>query len=169
MVRTRFRVGVCIVVLCGTFIGLALAGCGATSTASTVAPQVRATATPAPVVLVKVKTVTLGRKHVQVLANLQGKTLYYFKPDTSTTAVCTDSCTQLWPPLTVQSGVPSSSSPLPGHLSILAASAMSQVTYNGHPLYTYAKDEDAGDAYGQGVEGEWFVATPELSVQSSGS
>jgi predicted lipoprotein with Yx(FWY)xxD motif len=38
-----------------------------------------------------------------------------------------------------------------------------QVTYNGHPLYYYAKDGDAGDAYGQGIKGfgaAWYVLAP---------
>jgi predicted lipoprotein with Yx(FWY)xxD motif len=38
-----------------------------------------------------------------------------------------------------------------------------QVTYKGHPLYTFKKDGDAGDAYGQKVVnfgGAWHVLTP---------
>jgi predicted lipoprotein with Yx(FWY)xxD motif len=39
-----------------------------------------------------------------------------------------------------------------------------QVLYNGHPLYTYIKDGDAADAYGQGIGGKWFVATADLAA-----
>jgi predicted lipoprotein with Yx(FWY)xxD motif len=38
-----------------------------------------------------------------------------------------------------------------------------QVTYKGHPLYFYAKDGDAGDAYGEGLKSfgaDWYVLTP---------
>ena len=44
-----------------------------------------------------------------------------------------------------------------------------QVLYNGHPLYTYSKDGDSGDAYGQGVGGKWFVATPNLPTAAAAS
>ena len=36
----------------------------------------------------------------------------------------------------------------------------SEVTYNGHPLYTYAGDTAAGQTTGQGINGfgaEWYV------------
>jgi predicted lipoprotein with Yx(FWY)xxD motif len=39
-----------------------------------------------------------------------------------------------------------------------------QVTYRGHPLYYFARDGDAGDAYGESVKGfgaSWYVLTPQ--------
>lgn len=163
MIRTRVRV----YVLLSIALGVLLAGCGA-GTASTHAPSATATATatPAPVVLIKVKTVTVARKHMQVLGDLKGKTLYYFKPDTSTTVACTASCAQLWPPLLAPQGMPTAASTLSGQLNVVAGADGRQVTYNGHPLYTYSRDGDAGDAYGQGIGGQWFVATPDLAAAS---
>ena len=38
-----------------------------------------------------------------------------------------------------------------------------QVTYNGHPLYYFARDGDRSDAYGQGVKqfgASWYVLAP---------
>jgi hypothetical protein len=35
-----------------------------------------------------------------------------------------------------------------------------QVTYDGLPLYVYAKDAKAGDTNGQGVGNIWFVVKP---------
>jgi predicted lipoprotein with Yx(FWY)xxD motif len=35
-----------------------------------------------------------------------------------------------------------------------------QVSYNGKPLYYFAKDTKAGDTNGQGVGGKWFIAAP---------
>ena len=38
-----------------------------------------------------------------------------------------------------------------------------QITYNGHPLYFFVKDGDAGDAYGEGVKAfgaDWYVLAP---------
>ena len=39
----------------------------------------------------------------------------------------------------------------------------SQVTYNGHPLYTFVKDQNAGDTNGEGLTafgGAWYVLSP---------
>ncbi len=38
-----------------------------------------------------------------------------------------------------------------------------QVTYKGHPLYTFIKDKDDGDTYGQGSTAfgaGWYVLNP---------
>jgi predicted lipoprotein with Yx(FWY)xxD motif len=56
---------------------------------------------------------------------------------------------------------------LPGHLTVLNGANGNQVLYNGHPLYTYAKDGDTSDAYGQGIGGKWFVATPGLAATAA--
>jgi predicted lipoprotein with Yx(FWY)xxD motif len=39
----------------------------------------------------------------------------------------------------------------------------SQVTYDGHPVYTFAKDQNAGDTNGEGITafgGAWYALTP---------
>jgi hypothetical protein len=38
------------------------------------------------------------------------------------------------------------------------------VLYNGHPLYRYSGDMAPGDTHGDGIEGKWHVATPDLAV-----
>jgi predicted lipoprotein with Yx(FWY)xxD motif len=35
-----------------------------------------------------------------------------------------------------------------------------QVTYNGWPLYYFAKDKQPGDVTGQGVTNNWYVVSP---------
>ena len=37
------------------------------------------------------------------------------------------------------------------------------VTYNGWPVYFYAKDKSPGDTTGQNVGQKWFVVTPDLT------
>jgi hypothetical protein len=47
----------------------------------------------------------------------------------------------------------------------------SQVTYNGHPLYRFVKDQKPGDTTGQGVNafgGGWFALSA-AGTQVSGS
>ncbi len=48
-----------------------------------------------------------------------------------------------------------------------------EVTYNGHPLYTYAGDSQPGQTNGEGVNGfgaEWYAVSPAgQAVQNGGS
>ena len=111
----------------------------------------------------------VGDKTMTVLKSAKGLTLYYFTPDTATTVACTGGCASNWPPLMATSAQPTSSPALPGQLTVLDGANGKQVVYNGHPLYTYAKDGDSGDAYGQGIGGKWFVATPDLAKAASSS
>jgi len=99
-----------------------------------------------------------------VLATHAGKTLYAYKPDTSTSVVCTGPCALAWPPLTTSGDVPSTLDGLSGTLGILSGDNGKQVIYNGHPLYGYALDLGIGDARGQGMEGgNWSVAIPDMA------
>ena len=138
-----------------------LAACGS-------APTSGGSASPSSAALVHTASMKVGDKTQTVLKNDKGLTLYYFTPDTATTIACTGGCASNWPPLLAKSGAPTSSPPLPGKLTVLNGANGNQVLYNGHPLYTYAKDGDAGDAYGQGVGGKWFVATPDLAATATG-
>lgn len=152
-------------------LSIALAACGGTSASgtqgTTKVAAATATATSAPpVVVVKVKSAKVAGKSTQVLGNLKGKTLYYFTADSTNQIACTGSCAQLWPPLLITSGTPAAQTTLSGKFGVIEGADGRQVTYNGHPLYTYAKDEDSEDAYGQGIGGKWFAATPNLSAQS---
>src|SRR5262249_9647510 len=79
------------------------------------------------------KTATIGG--VRVLADATGLTLYWFAPDTPTRSRCTGVCAGYWPPLT---GTASAGPGVPGRLgAIKRPDGTAQVTYNGHPLYTY--------------------------------
>jgi predicted lipoprotein with Yx(FWY)xxD motif len=102
-------------------------------------------------------------KHVTLLTNAEGWTLYYFTPDTATTSACTTApCNTTWPAFISKEGAPTSTATLPGKLGVQTNDNGSQVTYNGHPLYTYSKDTAAGQTNGEGVGGKWFVATTDL-------
>jgi predicted lipoprotein with Yx(FWY)xxD motif len=95
-----------------------------------------------------------------ILTNGSGRTLYTNVRDTSTTSVCTGSCTSTWIPLTV-SGTPTAGNNVQS--SLLATFTRPdnghQVTYNGHPLYTYSGDQSSGLTNGQGVAGMWYVVS----------
>jgi len=93
------------------------------------------------------KTTTIGG--TTVLTNAKGFTLYSFAPDTPATSKCYGSCAAYWPPVT---GTPAASSALPGRVGTLKRTDGSeQLTYNGHPLYTYVGDSAPGQARGNNL------------------
>ena len=117
------------------------------------------------VAVIHTTSMKIGSTTETVLKNDKNLTLYYFTPDTATTAACTGGCATIWPPLLSTGGTPVADPALSGTLTLIAGT--NQVVYNGHPLYTYSKDGDSGDAYGQGIAGKWFVATPGLAAAGS--
>ena len=112
--------------------GLAVAGASA--------PAPTATGT-------SLKTTTI--EGTTVLTNAKGLTLYSFAPDTPAASKCYGSCAAYWPPVT---GTAAAGQGLPGKVStITRADGSHQLTYNGHPLYTYIADTAPGQANGNNI------------------
>ena len=107
-------------------------------------------ATPAPASAstdTALKTTTIDG--TAVLTNGKGFTLYSFAPDTPTTSKCYGSCAAYWPPVI---GSSAAGSGLPGKTGTIKRTDGSlQLTYNGHPLYTYIGDSAPGQASGNNV------------------
>jgi predicted lipoprotein with Yx(FWY)xxD motif len=105
---------------------------------------------PAPAVAstdTALKTTTIGG--TAVLTNGKGFTLYSFAPDTPTTSKCYGSCAAYWPPAI---GSSTAGSGLPGKTGTIKRTDGSlQLTYNGHPLYTYIGDTAPGQASGNNL------------------
>ena len=101
------------------------------------------------------KTAKIGS--VDVLANADGLTLYWFAPDTSTSSKCFGSCAIYWPPV---SGSPAAGPGVTGKLgTIKRPGGGLQATYDGHPLYTYIGDRGPGQANGNDLDlngGFWY-------------
>lgn len=113
--------------------------------------------------LIKTASATVQGKSVTILTNAQGKTLYYFTPDTPSASSCTGGCAGAWPPLLFSgSGSPTSATTLPGKLTVISSGNGNQVEYNGHLLYTFSGDSGPGQTNGEGLNGKWFVATTDL-------
>ena len=111
---------------------------------------------------------TVGGKTVTLLTNAQGRTLYYFKADTPTTAACSGGCASTWPPyLSSGAGAPTSASALAGKLAVQTTANGQQITYNGHLLYTYSGDSAPGQTNGEGIGNKWFVATNDLTASAT--
>lgn len=103
--------------------------------------------------------VTLNGQKVHVLTNNKGFLLYYYQKDTMLTSTCTGGCAQSWPPLLAMDGMTTvdSSVMLPKKLSIHKTANGNQVFYDGHALYTYAGDMQAGQFNGRGMGNVWYL------------
>ena len=104
---------------------------------------------------VTLKTATISG--INVLTNANGRTLYWFAPDTSATSKCTGSCAAYWPPV---AGHPKAGPGVTGKLgTIKRPGGGLQATYDGHPLYTYIGDSGPGQAGGNNLNlngGLWY-------------
>ncbi len=109
-------------------------------------------------------TVSLRKTKLgSTLVNSSGHTLYLFKKDKSGKSACGGGCAKFWPPL-LSRGKPTAG---PGvKASLLGTTKRSngslQVTYNRHPLYTFALDKRAGQTNGEGTfafGAKWYAVS----------
>src|SRR3954452_21463033 len=109
-----------------------------------------------------------------VLVDSQGRTVYLFKKDSGTRSGCSGACAAAWPPVRT-SGKPTVGSGLSASKvgTTPRSDGKPQVTYNGHPLYLFQNDQNAGDTNGQGVSAfgaAWYVMSPAgNAITTSGS
>jgi predicted lipoprotein with Yx(FWY)xxD motif len=116
--------------------------------------------------MVKVTKGSLG----QMLVDAQGHTLYVFETDTNGTSSCYGQCASMWPALTTDGSPTAGTGLMGGALGTAARTdGSTQVTIDGHPLYTFSGDSAAGDTKGEGIGGVWFVASPTGAPLKAGS
>ena len=106
------------------------------------------------------QTKALGK----VIANAQGHTLYLFRADKGTTSACYGKCATFWPPL-LTTGTPTAMAGVKASLlgTTKRKDGKLQVTYKGHPLYTFLEDKQAGQTAGEGSNGfgaKWYALAP---------
>jgi predicted lipoprotein with Yx(FWY)xxD motif len=113
-----------------------------------------------------------------ILATGNGNTLYDFVPDTPTHSAClNDGCVFQWPPLVENGPVHVEKGLDPSLVGTLKRpDGSTQLSYGGHPLYTYNLDVTPGMVTGQAIDqngGLWYVLgargkqiTASFSVQS---
>jgi predicted lipoprotein with Yx(FWY)xxD motif len=126
-----------------------------------------ASASPAPAKTTSARSATVhvtNSRLGKILVDSNGRTLYLFKKDAGSKSACFGACATFWPPLRA-SGRPTVGRG--AHASMVGTTRRSdgkpQVTYNGHPLYRFAKDAKPGEINGEGVTafgGSWFAVSP---------
>jgi predicted lipoprotein with Yx(FWY)xxD motif len=97
----------------------------------------------------------------QILVDGNGRALYLFEADRGTSSSCYDACAGVWPPLTT-SGTPVAGAGVTQSLLTTTTrnDGSAEVVYNGHPLYYFISDKQAGDTTGQGLSSfgaDWYV------------
>ena len=160
---------------CGAVLTLGVAGCNreaanteadvattppADTTPATPTRPPATPATPAPAGTLTVATGAPG----SYVADNTGRAVYVLAGDENGSK-CTGDCLAAWPPL-LADGAPAAGSPsLQGVMlgTVERSDGTTQVTYNGHPLYLYAKDAGPGSTTGHDVTdtwGKWYLVGP---------
>ncbi len=95
------------------------------------------------------------------LVDDKGMSLYLYTKDSPNTVTCYGKCATAWPPLlTSGNAVAGSGVDASKFGTTTRTDGGTQVSYNGWPLYYYAKDKQAGDVTGQGVGSVWYLVSP---------
>jgi predicted lipoprotein with Yx(FWY)xxD motif len=106
---------------------------------------------------VSVASSSLGR----ILVDGRGHTLYLFAKDKHGKSSCSGSCAAFWPPLLAGGKTRAASGVKTSLLGTTKrADGRLQVTYNHHPLYTFAKDVSKGQTSGEGLRtfgAQWYA------------
>jgi predicted lipoprotein with Yx(FWY)xxD motif len=115
---------------------------------------------PTKAATVKVRSTKLGK----VLVNGSGVTLYLFEKDKGGKSSCSGACATNWPPLLTKGRAHAGSGARSSKLGTTKrADGTTQVTYGGHPLYTFKLDATKpGSVKGQGIEAfgaEWYAVS----------
>ena len=150
----------------GVAVAVAVAGGSTSAAGSTATP---AAASAAKVELQKTK---LGK----VLADGHGRTLYMFEKDKrgSKKSTCFGQCAAAWPPLTT-TGKPKAAPGVSASKlgTIKRGNGVTQVTYNGWPLYRFQGDTRARQTNGEGLKAfgaQWDVLSASgKKVEAHGS
>ena len=120
-------------------------------------PSVAPAAAPGVATTVAAASSPLG----QLIVDGSGRTLYLFESDTNSASTCYDACAQAWPPLLTSGSPDAGPSVSPADLATTTRRDGSvQVTFHGHPLYSFVRDKAAGDTTGQGLSAFgalWYV------------
>ena len=141
-----------------TYVFLAVALASAASAATVASAQTSIpVAHSSAAATVQLRHTSLG----SILVSSSGRTLYEFTRDHGNKNSCAaiSGCSAVWPSLKA-SGRPTAGSGIKA--SLLSTTSGNQVTYAGHPLYTYTGDSGPGKTSYVGAKqfgGTWYALT----------
>jgi predicted lipoprotein with Yx(FWY)xxD motif len=110
----------------------------------------------------KAAVISLGHTKVgMVLVDSNGMTLYDFHKDKGTTSSCYGPCAEGWPPALTEGEPTAGNGASASKLGTTERKdGTTQVTYAGHPLYTFVEDKNPGEANGNDVKAfgaSWYA------------
>ena len=156
-----------------TALALVVAGCGGSSTTSSTSSSQPSKAPAsaggsssgaAATTVSAASNPELG----MVLVDSEGFTVYRFAKDQGTTSSCNGACAKAWPPVTTEGPPIGGEGAMSSKLGTTKRKdGTTQVTYAGHPLYTFVEDSQPGEANGNGVSAfgaEWNALDESGSV-----
>jgi len=98
--------------------------------------------------VVALRKTTLG----VILVDARGRTLYLFEKDRGGMSACDTACVSYWPALTSRAMPRAGKGVQQTMLEVIRQhNGLRQVTYAGHPLYTFVGDKSAGQTTGEGL------------------
>jgi predicted lipoprotein with Yx(FWY)xxD motif len=150
---------------------LAIAGCGSSGNSSTggayggtggsATEAETAESPPGAESGAAVLTVASAPKVGAVLVDAKGFTVYDFHKDKGTTSSCYGGCAKVWPPVLTEGEPQVGEGATASQLGTTKRSdGTVQVTYAGHPLYTYVADKKPGEANGNDFSSfgaQWYA------------
>jgi len=145
---------------------------------ATVALAVGAAGGTAALSTAKTSTATVKTRHTSlgtILVDAKGRTLYLFEKDTKNKSKCSGACATNWPPALTGGKPKAAGGAVSSRLGTTKRSdGTTQVTYAGHPLYTFVLDKNKpGATKGEGVDAfgaEWYVVgTNGKKIEKAGS
>jgi predicted lipoprotein with Yx(FWY)xxD motif len=93
----------------------------------------------------------------KIFTDAKGMTLYTYDKDEAGKTNCYDKCATNWPPLKAEADAKAE-----GEWSLVDRTDGTKMwAYEGKPVYTFIKDQKAGDVTGDGVGGVWHIAKPD--------
>lgn len=110
-------------------------------------------------------SVGVGQSNLgRILVDSHGHSLYLFDRDSRGKSSCYGGCAGEWPPL-IASGKAHANSGIKAALlgRTKRRDGRWQVTYKGHPLYTFSGDTARGQINGEGLDdfgGWWYLISP---------
>jgi predicted lipoprotein with Yx(FWY)xxD motif len=150
---------------------LAIAGCGSSSDSSsgsayggkgeTGTEAETAKSPPGAESGVAVLTVASAPKVGPILVNAKGFAVYDFHKDKGTVSSCYGACAGVWPPVLTEGDPTAGEGASASQLGTTKRKdGTVQVTYAGHPLYTYSADKKPGEANGNDFSSygaQWYA------------
>lgn len=108
-----------------------------------------------------------SKKYGRILADRDGRTLYFLTATTGKSFACTGACASIWPPVLTKERPRAGKGVDSKLLGTVKRGSGRQVTYDGHRLYRYAGDVGPAQANGEGISdfgGTWFVLSAKGSA-----